>query len=69
MTIHATNILWDTDGYYITLPDTVEIPKEIYACTDHTNTTELCECIVEAVSDYVTNTTGFCHKGFTIKNN
>lgn len=51
----ATNIIWDIDEEDgdIELPTTIEIP---YGMTDE-----------EEISDYITNVTGFCHKGFSIE--
>ncbi len=49
----AINIKWDTDGENIPLPNEIEIPSNI---TDE-----------DEISDYITDITGFCHKGFSIK--
>ncbi len=49
----AVNIEWDTDGENIPLPNEIEIPSNI---TDE-----------DEISDYITDITGFCHKGFSIK--
>jgi len=49
----ATNIEWDTDGdTSIVLPSEIEIPDGI---TDE-----------DEISDYISDVTGFCHKGFYI---
>lgn len=48
----AYNILWDTDGEDIDLPTEIEIPDSM---TD-----------LDKISDYITDITGFCHKGFSI---
>lgn len=48
----AINILWDTDGEDVTLPTEIEIPDNI----DPENE--------DAISDYISDVTGFCHKGF-----
>lgn len=48
----AYNIDWDTDGEDIDLPNEIEIPAHI---TD-----------LDEVSDYITNVTGFCHRGFGV---
>lgn len=48
----AYNIDWDTDGEDIDLPNEIEIPAHI---TD-----------IDEVSDYITNVTGFCHRGFGV---
>lgn len=52
----AVNIQWDVDdpNDLEQLPKEIEIPSEM---TDE-----------EEISDYITNFTGFCHKGFDIKN-
>ncbi len=54
----ACNIQWDFDGdeeakESVALPNEIDIPKEI-------------EDDVDAISDYLTDTTGWCHKGFSI---
>ena len=48
----AVNIEWDTDGEDVALPTEIEIPNGIYFEDD--------------ISDYITDMTGFCHKGFEI---
>ena len=57
----ATNIIWDIfedfDGDFDVLqmlPSEIEIPKGM---TDE-----------EEISDYITDETGFCHKGFELVN-
>lgn len=55
----AVNIKWDIDpedeyeSGAVLLPVEIDIPKAI---TD-----------IEEISDYISDTTGFCHKGFEIK--
>ena len=48
----AINIIWDTDGENIELPNEIEVPDKM---TDE-----------EEISDYITDETGFCHKGFEL---
>ena len=48
----AINIIWDTDGENISLPTEIDIPEGM---TDK-----------EEISDYISNETGFCHKGFEL---
>ncbi len=48
----AYDITWDTDGEDVALPNEVEIPAHM---TD-----------LDEISDYITNVTGFCHKGFGV---
>lgn len=49
----AANIIWDTDGDDdVALPSEIDIPAGI---TDE-----------EDISEYITEVTGFCHKGFNI---
>ena len=48
----AINILWDTDGENISLPMEIDIPEGM---SDE-----------DEVSDYISNVTGFCHKGFEL---
>jgi hypothetical protein len=58
----VTNIKWDTDGENIDLPTeiTIDIPNEDFVKMDE-------EEIDEFISDYITNETGFCHMGFSLK--
>lgn len=55
MKLRATNIAWDTDDEIVDLPNSIEIPEDI---TDE-----------DKISDYLSDLTGFCHKGFTLENN
>lgn len=48
----ALNIIWDTDGEKIELPNEIEIP---FGMTDENE-----------ISDYISNETGFCHYGFEL---
>lgn len=48
----AINILWDTDGENISLPDEIDIPEGM---ADE-----------EQISDYISDKTGFCHYGFEL---
>lgn len=51
----AINILWDTEDTGMDagqLPEEIEIPQDIADKGD------------DAVSDYITELTGFCHMGF-----
>lgn len=50
----AININWDTDGEDIHLPNEIEIPDDIADEDD------------DAISDYLSDVTGFCHKGFEL---
>ena len=50
---YATNIEWDTDGEYVVLPNSIPIPDDLID--------------EEAISDYISEQTGFCHLGFDIK--
>lgn len=49
----ATNIIWDTDGEDISLPSEIEIPEGM---TDE-----------DEISDFLSDTTGFCHEGFVLE--
>lgn len=51
----AINILWDTDSNQEVLK---QLPKEIEIPSDITDE--------DAISDYITDKTGFCHKGFEL---
>lgn len=48
----AINIRWDTDGENISLPKEIDIPEGM---TDE-----------DEISDYISDVTGFCHKGFEL---
>ena len=50
----AINILWDTDGEEVNLPNEIEIPDWIDKEDD------------DEISDYLSDTTGFCHLGFEL---
>lgn len=51
--LFATNIEWDKDDNdTIELPETIEIPEGL---KDE-----------EEISDYLTDQTGYCHKGFAL---
>lgn len=51
----AVNIQWDTDLYkeLLELPKEIEIPSFIKEDED-------------AISNYISDVTGFCHKGFEL---
>ena len=58
----AYNIQWDTDGdmkLFKTLPQEIEIPEEVWEDDDNGND--------DAIPDYVSDVTGFCHYGFEIR--
>lgn len=50
----AVNILWDVDNEeeLESLPEEIEIPDGMYD--------------EEAISDYISDVTGFCHGGFSL---
>ena len=50
----AINILWDTDGEEVNLPNEIEIPDWV----DKEDQDE--------ISDYLSDTTGFCHFGYEL---
>ena len=51
--VRITNILYDTDG-----EDDIELPQEFVV------TVEDNEDVEDQLSDYITEQTGFCHRGF-----
>lgn len=57
----AINILWDVDyeGDADFLPDVVEIPDDVI---QHAYGND----VEEAISDYLTDLTGYCHRGFEL---
>ena len=50
----AINILWDTDGEEVNLPNEIEIPDWVDKEDD------------DEISDYLSDTTGFCHFSFEL---
>ena len=50
----ATNIIWDYDD-----DDEMLFPTEIELPEDMTD--------IDEISDYLSDVTGYCHKGFTIE--
>jgi hypothetical protein len=48
----AINIIWDTDGENIELPNEIELP---FGMVDE-----------DEISDYISDETGFCHCGFEL---
>ena len=50
----AINILWDTDGEEVNLPNEIEIPDWVNKEDD------------DEISDYLSDTTGFCHFGYEL---
>ena len=57
MKIFASNIKWDIDGdaaVFEQLPQEIEIPDNVYKAGE------------DAISDYISNETGFCHGGFEL---
>lgn len=50
----ATNIIWDDEETDLGLPTEIELPKEI-------------ENDEDAISDYLSGATGFCHCGFVLE--
>lgn len=60
-TLRAVNIKWDVDDEedLKDLPTEIDIPPEIAEESD--------DEYEEAISDYISDVTGFCHRGFEIK--
>lgn len=62
----ATCIDWDLDDDDLTpeeiedldLPDEIEIPDEILAAAEEYD---------DAIGDYLSDVTGFCHKGYVLE--
>ena len=50
----AINILWDTDGEEVDIPNEIEIPDWIDEDDD------------DEISDYLSDVTGFCHFGYEL---
>ena len=50
----AINIKWDTDSEKVNLPNEIEIPDWVDKEDD------------DEISDYLSDTTGFCHFGFEL---
>lgn len=49
----AINIVWDTDGENVKLPNEIELP---FGMVDE-----------DEISDYISDETGFCHYGFGLE--
>lgn len=65
----AVNIQWDTEDCFSTpLSNEMNIPDEVLK-VDKTgkNISAVYNERVEAISDYITEKTGYCHKGFNIE--
>lgn len=50
--LRAVGIEWDTDGEEVNLPTEMDVPDYLYE---------------EEISDWLTEETGFCHKGFQVE--
>lgn len=61
--LKATKIEWDVDKEDVeegfSLPEEIDVPKEIVE--------EAMNKIVHEMDDYISNKTGFCHKGFVLE--
>ena len=58
--MRAVNIQWVTDGYEVDLPEEMEIPDKYID--------ENGDIDYDAVSDYLSDTTGYLHDGFDVEN-
>ena len=60
--MRAVNIEWDMD-YTETgdLPAEMDIPDEVFEGEEDL------ESVLDAISDYLSDTTGFCHEGFNVE--
>lgn len=58
MLINVTDIKWDTDGEEVDLPDEEQINLDISNESDWDE-------IEEEIGNYLSDTYGFCHCGFT----
>lgn len=62
----ATNIIWNVDDVdaveleELALPTEIEIPPEVLSAADD-------DGYQEAISDYISDLTGFCHEGFRLE--
>lgn len=52
--MQAINIIWDTDGINENLPESISLPRSLFYSD------------IETISDYLSEQTGFCHKGFDL---
>ena len=50
----AIDVIWDTDGEEVNLPNEIEIPDWVDKEDD------------DEISDYLSDITGFCHFGFEL---
>ena len=61
--IIVSNIKWDTDGADVDLPKKVVIKITI----DNANLLEDIDGYADNLSDYLSDTYGYCHEGFKVK--
>lgn len=63
----AFGICWDVDNTedLELLPTEVEIPDDIVGIFDPYDETEY-DAMLDKVSDYLSDTYGFCHRGFRV---
>lgn len=62
----ASFIQWDTDGdkrLFKKLPDVVELPADEFSLDRYLKDPDE---VVDEISDWLTDTYGFCHTGFKI---
>lgn len=59
----ASNIQYDTDGFDVELPNSIiiDVPK-----SEHSGFDDI-DSISDYVSDEISSITGYCHKGFDLK--
>lgn len=58
----AVDIKWDIDrGDDVVLPTEIDIPEDIVEDAEDLSELE------DRISDYISNLTGFCHKGFYVE--
>lgn len=65
MTVIVRKIVWDTDGDEAIcefLPEKITVDTKNLKIENESDMDE----ILDAVSEYITNLTGFCHDGFVI---
>lgn len=65
----AVDIQWDVEkGSDVSLSSEMEIPDDVIKVDKiGKDTSKVYEERVEAISDYITNETGYCHNGFSIE--
>ena len=65
----AFDIAWDTDGETVEIPTTIRVDLTEELLEEKFSSWEECKTHIEMLmSDKISDETGWCHNGFSIKN-